>query len=95
MHLSKKVLGIGASVTACAACCAIPVLGPAVAAVGFAGLGTAAAGLGTGLVALLIAMTVGVIIVRRRVSSSTCATAIGPACTSRSCGCSSMPTNGS
>lgn len=96
MRLPTKVLGLtataGAVVTACAACCAVPVLGSTLAALGLAGFGTAAAGWAVGLVVLLLAAAIGLTIVRRRAAASTCAASAGPACAPEACGCGSAST---
>lgn len=91
MRPATKVLGLTA--TACVACCAFPVLGSALAAVGLAGLGTAAAGWVEGLVVLLLEAVVGLTIVRRRAAAPACAASVGPNCTVGACGCGSMPTS--
>jgi hypothetical protein len=97
MRPSTKIPGLGATagatVAACAACCAVPVLGSALAVVGLAGLGTAAAGWAVGLVVLLLAVAVGLVVFRRRAAASACAASARPTCTPGACGCGSMPTS--
>ncbi|MBC9175992.1 hypothetical protein [Pseudoroseomonas ludipueritiae] len=99
MRLATKVLGLtagatattGAVVTACATCCAVPVLGSVLAAIGLAGLGTVAVGWVVGLAVLLLAATIGLVIVRHRAAAGACAPSTGPACSVSACGCGSMP----
>jgi hypothetical protein len=74
------LLGIGA---ACAACCAIPLALPLLAALGLAGFGISSATLGWGtglLMALPMLAMGGLYLLRRRKVATTCAA-------DRGCGC--------
>jgi hypothetical protein len=100
MRLTTKVLGLtagatattGAVVTACATCCAVPVLASVLAALGLAGLGTVAVGWVVGVAVLLLAATIGLVVVRHRAAADACAPSAGPACSVSACGCGPMPT---
>lgn len=89
MRPTSTVLGVTA---ACAACCALPILAPMLAAVGLAGLGTTAAGWAVGIALLALAVAVG-LIVRRRVAASACAVSKEEGQASGPCGCGSVPTS--